>query len=986
MNGLQILSDDNQVHGLNIQQFNGHGIEISGGGNNWLAGNYVGTDATGTLDFGNNVHGIVVDNGAASNVIGTNGDGIDDTAERNVISGNQDTGIHFWGIGTSSNVVAGNLIGTDVTGTVALGNLYGVLIVSGSQSNLIGTDGDGLADAAERNLISGNANEGVRISGTGTDSNVVAGNFIGSDASGTLAVGNGGVGIRIFGGAANNIVGTNGDEVADADEGNLIAGNSGHGVEIIGSGTDGNRLAGNLIGTDVHGTAALANGGPTHGNGVVVSGGARFNVIGTNGDGSADEVEANVISGNEEDGIYLGSDGTRENIVAGNYIGTDAGGTSVVANGYVGIMIWGGTQLNRIGTNADGVSDAAERNIISGNTHGIVISQPGSDQNVISGNFIGTDVTGTVALPNLAYGVSIEGTAKSNLIGTNGDGVGDHLERNVISANTLNGVRILGAGTDGNLVSGNYIGTNASGSAALGNLLGIGISGGARLNVIGTNGDGSGDQAERNLISGNAQQGVQLSDTGTQENVVAGNYIGTDVHGVRAVANGTAGILIRNGATQNRIGTNADGLADVHERNVISGNATHGVEISQTGTDQNVVSGNYIGTDASGTLALGNAYIGIKIGGSYNTIGGPGSGAGNLISGNGDSGIFINGWVGAVTGNLVQGNLIGTGASGIRDLGNAAEGIAVASAATDNTIGGTASGAGNIIAFNGAAGVLLADAVAAENLIQHNSIFDNDALGIDLDDDGVTLNDNGDADGFLNAPVLVGAVISDNELTLTGFARPGSEIEFYVADPDPTGFGEGKTYIITLAEGSPQDTDAGIGTYGPGTYGSDTTNRFRFVLPIPAGITTGMPVTTIAELGGFTSEFSGNVTVTVAPSVEAGPAAGANEGSVFTASGYFTDPDSTSWTATVDYGDGSGVQPLALNSNKTFTLSHIYADDGAYTVRVNVTDNPGAVRYRHAAGHREQRDTVVECRPRNQLAGRGRHGHGFGHVQRSRLR
>jgi uncharacterized repeat protein (TIGR01451 family) len=171
--------------------------------------------------------------------------------------------------------------------------------------------------------------------------------------------------------------------------------------------------------------------------------------------------------------------------------------------------------------------------------------------------------------------------------------------------------------------------------------------------------------------------------------------------------------------------------------------------------------------------------------------------------------------------------------------------------------------------------------------IRQNSTFANGGLGIDLDPrnidpnlsgapQGVTLNDVNDSDtgpnGLLNYPVLTTASISGTNLTVTGFARPDSVIELFIAAPDPSGFGEGQTYKTTLTEGSAADTDATTGTYGPGAIngilqGTDTTNRFSFTISIPGGVAIGTVLTATATLSGNTSEFSGNVIVTGAPSL-----------------------------------------------------------------------------------------------------------------------
>jgi uncharacterized repeat protein (TIGR01451 family) len=188
-----------------------------------------------------------------------------------------------------------------------------------------------------------------------------------------------------------------------------------------------------------------------------------------------------------------------------------------------------------------------------------------------------------------------------------------------------------------------------------------------------------------------------------------------------------------------------------------------------------------------------------------------------------------------------------------------------------------------VISTNAGAGIMVV-ATGATNWITHNSVFgngtQNNQIGIDLqragDDDTrgstpfVTLNDNGDVDaganGLLNYPVLETAVLTGGTLTLTGWARPGSAIELFTAAPDPSGFGEGQTWLTTLTEGSGSDLDASTSAYA-GTVngisqGSDLTNRFRFVVPAPVGLAAGQRVTATATIASATSEFSGVLLVT----------------------------------------------------------------------------------------------------------------------------
>ena len=218
----------------------------------------------------------------------------------------QGAGIHLTGTGATGDWVSGNFLGVDPTGTEAMPNEFGVEIDAGASTNLIGTNGDGINDAIEQNLLSGNLFAGVWINGSGTDANVVAGNFIGTDVSGTVAINNGtqpvydpsinasfGGGVVIENGASNNLVGTDGLSVDDVGQRNVIAGSSNDGVDIAYSGTTGNVVAGNFIGTNVTGTAALG----IAGDGVFIAGGADSNWIGVNPNGGVAADEGNVISG-----------------------------------------------------------------------------------------------------------------------------------------------------------------------------------------------------------------------------------------------------------------------------------------------------------------------------------------------------------------------------------------------------------------------------------------------------------------------------------------------------------------------------------------------------------------------------------------------------------------------------------------------------------------------------------------------------------------
>ncbi len=813
---------------------NGSGVAIdqSGTDNNVVKGNFIGTDVSGTEPLGNSVYGVSIAVSAQSNIVGGTTAG-----ERNIISGN-DVGVVISFSGTNNNVVSGNYIGTDVSGTTDLGNSnFGVWLADTAQSNTIGG-----TTAGERNIISGNGSHGVVIVGNGTDSNLIKGNFIGTDVSGTAPLGNTFDGIIVADGARSNIIG--GESTGER---NIISANGGGGVNLHGVGTNNNTVSGNYIGTDVTGTADLGNSSW----GIRFADGASSNTIGGTIAG-----ERNIISGNDNDGVVIEDPGTDNNVVKGNFIGTDVSGTEPLGNTQFGLIIAEGARSNIIGG-----TTAGERNIISGNnSEGVVIFDPGTNNNVVSGNYIGTDVSGMTDLGNSGFGVFMAGGGRWNVIGGTTPG-----ERNIISGN-YSGVAIAGIGTDNNLIRGNFLGTDVTGATEMGNSEnGVSINGGAQSNIIGGTTVG-----ERNIISGNrnGHSGVLISGEGTGNNVVSGNYIGTDVNGTTAMGN-SQGIAIVAGAQSNTIGGTTVG-----ERNIISANDTHGVLISGIGTDNNLIKGNYVGTDVTGTADLGNSVNGVRIdgGAQSNIIGGTTAGERNIISGNrnGHSGLVIAGegtgnnvvsgnyigtdvngttsisnsqgvsivvgtqsnTIGGTTvgerniisgndthgvliadpgtdNNVVKGNFIGTNVTGAADLGNSLWGIRIAQGAHSNTIGGPQPGEGNVIAFNNSNGVLVGTSLndtSRANSIRGNAIFSNALLGIDLGSEGVTANDSLDLDtgpnNLQNFPEISFSTVGSTRIvgTLHSIANEEFTLDFYASsEVDGSGFGEGKRYLGSVA-------------------------------------------------------------------------------------------------------------------------------------------------------------------------------------------
>ncbi|HEU4620753.1 MAG TPA: hypothetical protein VFS42_00885 [Burkholderiaceae bacterium] len=713
-------------------------------------------------------------------------------------------------INSSNNTITGNYIGTDAAGTVASANNLGISITSTASNNTIGG-----TTATTRNVISGNSTNGIDIDGaSGT---TVLGNYIGTNATGTAAIANSASGIYLYNGASNSTIGG-----TAAGAGNLISGNW-RGVAMTDSGTSNNVVQGNYIGTNAAGTTAIANTDVA----VFIYGGATSNTIGGTAAGAG-----NVISGNSY-GVYIEDTGTSNNLVQGNYIGTNATGTTALGNAAAGVTIGNGASNNTIGG-----TTAAARNIISGNgARGVDIN--GANNNTVSGNTIGLNAAGTAAIANASDGIYIHNGASNNTIGGSVTGAG-----NVISGNAGRGIQLNGATTANNVIRGNTIGTNATGTAAVANgAEGIFLFGNTHDNIIGGT-----TAAERNVISGNTADGVEI--WGGYNNTVLGNYIGTNAAGTAALANGGTGVYVRTGSPNNTIGGSAAGAG-----NVISGNALKGIHISGSGTTSNtIVRGNIIGLNATGTAAIGNGQEGIYIAStaSDSIIGGTTAADRNIIAGNAGDGIEIDGAIN----NVVQGNYIGVGADGTTAFANGGNGVYISNAASNNTIGGTAAGAGNIIANSGQDGVRILNA-STGNAILGNSIYGNTNEGIDLNNDGVTANDGATTAGqpnlLMDSPVMSTATLSGTTLTLAGWVGSAagqatfanSRVEFFRAAADASGYGEGRTYLGFLT--------------------TDANGNFSGTLTV-AGLGVGDVITaTATDAGNNTSEFGANNNVAVPP-------------------------------------------------------------------------------------------------------------------------
>ena len=672
-------------------------------------------------------------------------------------------------------------------------------------------------------VINGFNQQGIFIDGTAAVGNIVSSCYIGTNSTGTAAVANSFPGVEIADGANGNTIGGTTTSTR-----NVISGNAHIGVSMHESGTNSNLVSGNYIGLNATGTAALPN---TY-QGVAVFLGAQNNVI-----GGTSTAARNVIAGNNLDGIAFLNSGTTGNLVEGNYIGLNAAGNAKLANNGAGVAIVAGAASNIVGSS----TVAGGRNVISGNNYqGVVMTDAGTNLNKVQGNIIGMNPAGTASLGNQGGGVDIFGSASSNTIGGT-----TNVASNYLAGNGSAGINLSGTGTKSNLVQHNFIGMTLSGNGAVPNNAGVQIFGGAQRNTIGGT-----TASVRNIISGNNFQGVAISGSGTKSNTVAGNYIGTNKTGTTALPNTAAGISIFLGAQSNVIGG-----ATATSRNVISGNLNQGITISDTGTTLNQVSSNFIGTNA-GTAALPNAFSGVDLftGAASNIIGG--TGKGNVISGNGNYGLSISGPGTSL--QTVQGNFIGLNATGTAGIGNSYSGIILFNGAQSNLIGDTLTGDANLIAFNGISGIDVFDSTTTGNDFNANSIFSNNALGINLvggseDGFGVTANDPQDADTgpnqLQNYPVLTSANSSAViQGSLNSVPNKPYRVDFYSSpSADPSGFGEGQTWI------------------GAVNVTTDGSGNASFNMDFTATLAIGSKVTSTATGtgtgGAGTSEFSAAITV-----------------------------------------------------------------------------------------------------------------------------
>jgi CSLREA domain-containing protein len=574
---------------------------------NAVRGNNIGTDWSGNTAMPNNRSGVRIIGSSAQNVIGG-----DAPRQGNVISGNNGSGIFIFS-GSQNDVIQGNLIGVNGAGTAALPNSGGMndggIAIGRPWTAAVGGTLIGGTTPGARNVISGNWPKGIEM-WLSTRGVSVKGNYIGTNAAGDAAVGNGQQGIEIFLGAHDNTIGG-----PTAAERNVISGNSQAGVQMW-WGANHNVVEGNYIGLSADGSTALPNGWPA---GVDIYDGAgenevRGNVISGNNGGSGvsvGEVQYSLAGANDDffarvsldDHIVIVQNDSPWSVFSGDaeegsignvfFRGNPGDELTITVTSDDACASVGPIWLHHLATGSVQVTTGAS-NGCSGQPVVInhVIPIPVSYSaawNVIEDNRIGTDPAGNSAIPNgNGGGIMLRGTSSNTIIGSPGHG-------NVISGNEVQGISIS-RGSANDVIQGNLIGVNAAGNAPLPNMNnGIYFWAGAGVGTI----IGGSAPGEGNVISGNSHAGVGLTSS-PQGVVVRGNFIGTNAFGA-ALGNGHDGVLILDGAHDNLVGGAAPG-----QGNVIAFNHYEGVRVDGPSTVRDTIRGNSVHSNWGEGIGLGN--------------------------------------------------------------------------------------------------------------------------------------------------------------------------------------------------------------------------------------------------------------------------------------------------------------------------------------------------------------------------------------------
>ncbi|HVS64072.1 MAG TPA: right-handed parallel beta-helix repeat-containing protein [Thermoanaerobaculia bacterium] len=518
------------------------------------------------------------------------------------------------------------------------------------------------------------------------------------------------------------------------------------------------------------------------------------------------------------------------NLISANRVGTDATGSMKV-----GIP----TSIALLNSSENTFFD----NVVAGP---ITMIFAGSHTNTFVGNFTGVSPTSGADL---------------GLGGINGSSGGGDLTVVIGNVIASGGVEIEGGGGDGSRVEDNIVGSDDSVGSVVGNsdhgIRLVGVDGATvRANrVVGQTSGGITVSGDSPVVAAN-RVGVDFSGTAALPNANGIGVGGADATVFDNVVSGNTGTgidaLCQGGVctvVDNRVGTDATGsqalgngligisfgafggAVEVRE-NVVAANGSGGIRAG-VGTAQ-VISGNLIGTDQAGSAPLGNGRHGILLQSQGSFVLGNQIADTQDVAGVQGHGLEIQGF--GASGNVVEGNLIGVAGDGATPMGNQGHGILLNNSAPNNRIGG-GGGKGNVIAHNGLAGVAVGSGTG--NTVSQNTIFENGGLGIDHSADGPTPNDPGDGDGGANnrqnAPTIVD-LGGSKSVSLASHPNETFQIELFANDEcDPTGFGEGQSIL------------------GFATLTTDGAGNGSVLFPFGAAI---VSATATRDSTGDTSEFS----------------------------------------------------------------------------------------------------------------------------------
>ena len=755
-------ADANVVSGNNSD-----GIKIVGSEDVQIVGNFLGTDSTGNLALANGGNGLSFENTK------------DSLIHSNLSSGNVGSGISIVATSpelASGNKITANYVGVSKSGLNSIANGQSGIAVFGASGTIIG-----VGETSLRNIISGNSGSGIVLTGAvGTE---ISGNYIGVNSNGLQKLGNLGNGVEVLGGSIGttidgiNLIAYNGTAgsailghgilVADSSatigntatgrsSGNLVYRNFLDGIRITGIGATNVAVVGNFIGTNAAGVLGLGNGG----SGISIDSANGVEVGGNLPSRPTDSILGNLIVGNTI-GIQI------TNAVASDLsLGNRVTGNVVERNKGIGILV-DKSVFQSIGGSLLETANSFVRN----GSDGIRISNrensgtAGYGYNSVKGNYIGTDVAGSLGLGNIGDGIALVDSA-GNTIGGNDSESGNIVSRNrsgirlsnAVAATLATGNQIIGNTLQSNKVDGirlessdlNQVGTIGSGNFVWSNTgVGINILGGSDSNVIAGNQIGTND-AFASL--GNTTGGVVI--TASTLNSVQGNLIGKNGDSGITIIRGSANIIggstsgLGNLVQNNRangisllLGTSGNSIQGntvesnaragislnsatsniINSRNIITQNATSGILVSLA-SNKNTITDNLIGTNEFSTTGLGNLGAGITIlGSSSNTIGTVGSG--NVITGNAADGLLVTNSTSTTTAtaNRLTGNTV---------TSNHGNGISVVGSSftilSSNVVGGLEAGEGN-----GGSGVCLGKNSAQSTLLS-NSVIGNARHGIEL--------------------------------------------------------------------------------------------------------------------------------------------------------------------------------------------------------------------------------------------------------------